>query len=414
MSQISARLVGAWAVFVLQTVCACSVEVQGTGEEPICYGPNCPDADVVSTDDMRPSDAAALPTSRPDASPPVIDLCPGMCLPDNPSSCSDKSSDDLSASDSAFAHSAFESSAAHMQVAYRGQLQLDSGLLGLSFDAGGSVAEGDAAASGSSDAGEAVAADDVPGSEPTHEPEGDASSTPTADAADAEAADAAEAGSDSGYGDLGPVVPPAVDAAIDAPARPSTMACQLLPDEQGKAHASCDVAGGGAEGSSCISSADCAPGLGCVGDASGVGATCMNYCCEGDQSCPLDRFCSRRPLKTAIATQEPVMIPVCAPSEQCDLMDPYPCPDDNCKCPSGTACSPVGRDGARRCVAPGGATDGEACPCAAGYFCSSANVCLKVCQLEGDDCGAKVCQASGGFPEQWGLCVEVPIPAAVP
>jgi hypothetical protein len=216
---------------------------------------------------------------------------------------------------------------------------------------------------------------------------------------------------DGGYHGSAPgtIVPPVLDAALDTSPPAIREGCQLMPDPDGSVLAKCDVAGVGQDGSSCISSADCAPGLGCVSDEAEVGATCMRYCCEGDASCSDNRFCTRRPLKTAVVTSEPVMVPVCAPSEQCDLMDPYPCPvDGDCKCPSGTACAPVGKDGARRCAAPGNGQSGEACPCAAGYFCSSAQVCLKLCQADLDDCGSGICQPIGGFPEQWGLCVNLP------
>jgi hypothetical protein len=389
MTQISARLVGAWVVLLFSGL-GCSVDLEPSESNTVCSGPNCPQQDAAPPPALPQSDAALPPSPGVDADVAVPELCPGECEPDDPLSCSLKHVSDR------LQLSVYRPAALNPDAGLRPStgLEVDAALSSVdeaaSADGGMSFASGDAAASSAEDADAAA--------------DGDSGS---------------DGAVDGGYHpDLGTIVPPLVDASIDTAMRPSTKACQLLPDGPGKVRATCDIAGASLEGSNCISSSDCAPGLACVGDGSAVGSQCMNYCCEGDDSCPVNRFCSRRPLKTAAPVtsppQAPLMVPVCAPSEQCDLMDPYPCPDDNCKCPSALACAPVGRDGARRCVVPGNGTAGEECPCDAGYFCSAADICLKLCQVNGQDCGSGTCQSIGGFPEQWGLCVDLPAPVNAP
>jgi hypothetical protein len=123
-------------------------------------------------------------------------------------------------------------------------------------------------------------------------------------------------------------------------------------------------------------------------------------------------------------------VPVCVTAVPCNLKDPYPCPDDSCTCPPGTACtvkvlpgdggSANEIKGTTACDAPGKGRTGDRCSaggssaCAAGYFCSeAAGVCLKVCSTDGygSPCTPGKCQATAGFPSGWGVCVG-PTPAA--
>jgi hypothetical protein len=143
-----------------------------------------------------------------------------------------------------------------------------------------------------------------------------------------------------------------------------------------------------------------------VGD---VGAgQCLPYCCEGASACAAGTFCTQRPLRgPGVDADSDLVVPVCAPSQQCDLMQPFPCPaGEECSCPSGQACTAVGVGGAKACVVPGDGVEDDPCPCAAGYFCSQAQqTCLRLCQFGTETCGEGMCHAVGGFPEGWGLCV---------
>lgn len=164
---------------------------------------------------------------------------------------------------------------------------------------------------------------------------------------------------------------------------------------------------------SCLSPADCGPGLACIDIGSAVGV-CKPYCCEGGASCAGDTYCSAAPL---LGTPE-VEVPVCAPLDDCSLRDPYPCPEgEECTCTADLACVVVRPDGRTACIEPGEGTNGDACTsltageCAHGYVCSPSLGCLAVCQTEGGEavCAAEqLCQSPSGFPIALGICVGPP------
>jgi hypothetical protein len=188
-----------------------------------------------------------------------------------------------------------------------------------------------------------------------------------------------------------------------AEATPSRRACGVV--RKGVLVTSaCVPAGFGEVGAPCASSADCSPGLACVGEAKA--GQCREYCCGG--VCPNDEHCATRPLLELTASDFPVDVPVCVTPENCRLDEPYPCKDDRCTCPEGTACTLVGKAGLTACREPGSGAAGEACPCAPGFVCSSASqTCLQLCSLEGDTawaCPSGLCQASPDLPPGFGTC----------
>lgn len=204
-------------------------------------------------------------------------------------------------------------------------------------------------------------------------------------------------------------------AATDADAGPvpePVYACHVRRGETGPIHR-CEVAGAGQQGAPCTSSRDCAPGFGCVDDEGA--AKCLHFCCgggtssdDGGSGCEHDTYCAERPLRDD-TSNNPLMVPVCTPADNCSLDDPYPCTIDSCTCPEGEACAIVRNDGTTSCVVPGNGLAGEACPCAPGFFCSFAtNTCVKICRTDGSDdmaCGTGRCQATVNLPEGYGLCV---------
>jgi hypothetical protein len=212
------------------------------------------------------------------------------------------------------------------------------------------------------------------------------------------------------------------DAGADRDAGPIAQACQVRRSRTGRA-ASCGLAGTGSAGKPCVTSADCAPGLACVGDSKA--ALCRSYCCRGSEggdgsddagasSCNEGDYCAERPLRDDADSAAPLRVPVCVPAERCRLDDPYPCPEGVvCNCPAGTACTVVRNDGTTGCVEPGSGTLGQACarerPCAAGLFCSAlTSKCVKLCSTipsPTPPCGGGYCQSGSGLPKDWGVCV---------
>jgi hypothetical protein len=383
----SALRVPSLATLLWSCACACEVRDQGS-DTTQCVGPNC-DAGLEDTEEPVMEvvlfDAAAAPAPTPEAA--VTEVCPGLCFPDDPLACED-----------------FES----VEVADRDRV--------LTFSPAGSGDAGVPAADPTSDAGEdsdasLLAADTGAAAGPdagvTDDEEDD---TPSGDVAEATGGDL-DAGSSDGEAGLvetTPLAPVELDGGdIPSVSDPGRYACQLAPRGR-ELLASCAPAGTAEFNSACSSNRDCGPGLGCVGKA-GAGL-CLSYCCGGRGTCGAGLFCTERPMLSAGLTTE-VMVPVCAFPEQCDLTDPFPCPEgQECSCPAGLACFAVGRDGARACVEPGTGVEGEACPCAAGYFCSpQQQQCLEICRFGTDSCGAAgACQGIGGFPEGVGLCVGLP------
>ncbi len=236
-----------------------------------------------------------------------------------------------------------------------------------------------------------------------------------ADAATTDAGSVRSPARDGGGGDDGrdaSAAPDSRDAGSDptplpAPAPAEAYSCQVTRDDYGKPVHQCARAGTAGIAASCKSTADCRPGLACVG-RDGVGQ-CFPFCCDPDTTCGRaeggqspDSFCSERPLVERHATDTPLRVPVCVPTDQCQLLG------GASSCPSGLACTVVRADGTTSCVEPGKGRFGEPCPCAAGYFCSQRqNTCEKICSTADgrDACAPGKCQATAGFPAGFGLCV---------
>jgi len=174
--------------------------------------------------------------------------------------------------------------------------------------------------------------------------------------------------------------------------------------------AACLPTGTQAADASCLSPADCAPGLACT-DIGGTVGVCKPYCCEGGGSCVGDTYCSAAPL----FGQPGLEVPVCAPLDDCSLTEPYPCPvDGECTCTGTLACGVVRPDGRTACIDPGGGEAGDECTnltsgeCAHGFVCSPTLGCMEVCQINGSDsvCSEdQLCQSPSGFPTALGVCV---------
>jgi hypothetical protein len=216
-----------------------------------------------------------------------------------------------------------------------------------------------------------------------------------------------EAGfSDGGLDDddaASPFSPP--NPSPDLPdATPPAFGCQVTRGEADEPVSVCMPAGAGLSGSPCTSSADCAAGLGCVGDANA--AQCRPYCCQNTEACPAETFCAERPLRESDANL-PLMVPVCVRADNCNLSEPYPCPAGaTCVCEGNTACMVV-RYQTTSCVVPGSGQEGQGCPCAWGHVCSkSVNQCLKLCSTTSakTECGAKKCTFMPYVPPGWGVC----------
>jgi hypothetical protein len=179
----------------------------------------------------------------------------------------------------------------------------------------------------------------------------------------------------------------------------------------------CDVAGPGSSGAPCRTPTDCGVGLTCV--AEDLVGLCRPYCCANAESCPSNSYCA---IRTTLVDKDSWAlgsdVPVCTPAENCRLTDTYPCPSGmNCSCSAGKACMIVRSLGLTACVKPGTGTQGDYCPCAAGYVCSNVTfTCLKLCQLTsnsqnsqaGCDTGTS-CQASSDVPKDWGVCNDKPL-----
>jgi hypothetical protein len=184
----------------------------------------------------------------------------------------------------------------------------------------------------------------------------------------------------------------------------------------------CEGAGKGNSGDPCLSPVDCGSGLTCV--IEGLAVLCRPYCCADPESCPSNSYCTTR---TTQVNRDPFVagpnVPVCSVADNCPLSDPYPCSQNqNCTCPSGKACMVVRMHGLTACTKPGSGTQGEYCPCAAGFVCSDTTfTCLRLCQpgnsntptaatSQSTTCDAGTsCQASNDVPSGWGVCSDVPM-----
>jgi hypothetical protein len=171
----------------------------------------------------------------------------------------------------------------------------------------------------------------------------------------------------------------------------------------------CAPSGSGAVDAPCVSSADCRPGLACVGEDSA--GRCRPLCCNMPAACATGTYCAERPLRDEASSanaSEPLNVPVCVPADDCSLADPFPCPvDRECKCQADLACMLVGSDGTTSCIEPGTGKAGESCPCAWGHVCSQATgTCLKLCATtaQNAECGSGKCLAATQLPVGWGVC----------
>jgi hypothetical protein len=356
---------------------SCTVNERGRQHSECRPGQPCVDAAVDKDSDevqVGPSDAAVNPPTD-STSPPAAPLCPTTCDPGDVLACAAPSPRALAASSES-------------------ERPLDGDAASRGLDAAAADARWDASA------GQTTAADVSDGQE--------SQVLPPISLPD-------DAGLDAGKGDIsdgGGGQLEVLDAATLGPGSPSSgsQSCQLS-FREGAMVAECAQAGAGTEGAACASSRDCAPGLGCVGSA-GAGQ-CLPYCCGGNESCGTGRYCTQRPLRSPdiVEGQLAPTIPVCAVADNCALVLGACAERGACSCPEGLACTIVRAD-TTACVVPGLGEEGQACPCAPGYFCSQGtNTCLKFCDVKDPHatCGARDCQPGPrGFPAGWGLCVGAP------
>jgi hypothetical protein len=188
---------------------------------------------------------------------------------------------------------------------------------------------------------------------------------------------------------------------------PIVNSCQVRL-KNGAPRAQCVPAGSGTIDAPCLRGADCAPGLACI--AEGDAGLCRPYCCDSE-SCPERTHCFDR---TLFGVTPSLDVPVCVPSVDCGLAEPYPCPEGaTCSCPEGLACMVIGSDRTTTCVEPGRGREGQACPCDWGHVCSQVTqTCVKLCQTAVPEasCVTGMCQASAELPPGWGVCVGMPRP----
>lgn len=202
------------------------------------------------------------------------------------------------------------------------------------------------------------------------------------------------------------------------PAAPE-LGCRLALDDEGKLTSVCREAGSGRLDEPCLSTDDCAAGYACVGG--GIAGRCRPYCCQSDGCDGMARaYCSKQPERTTEAetNAEALIVSVCMPADDCDLGEPYPCPEGrSCECGPENACMVVRTAsnseaepglGMTACVAPGEGAVGEPCPCSFGHVCSIATgKCLALCSTAAPKgaCSTR-CQASSQLPLGWGVCID--------
>ncbi|MSP26109.1 MAG: hypothetical protein EXR75_13320 [Myxococcales bacterium] len=164
----------------------------------------------------------------------------------------------------------------------------------------------------------------------------------------------------------------------------------------------CTLSGTETDGGPCLTSSDCGGGFGCV--EMGV---CRAYCCGDPEACAGGSFCAPRPIVAVEVSSQIITVPslpVCTPVEPCTLLD-----DTTCTHP-GDTCTIVRADGTASCVVPGSGVLDEACPCAAGFFCSATGTCQKLCHADSAGDCPPAFQCSGGtkqFPDGFGVCVKL-------
>ncbi len=189
-------------------------------------------------------------------------------------------------------------------------------------------------------------------------------------------------------------------------------ACRVM-EVSSELGSACGPIGAGELDTPCFSGGDCRAGLACVRD--GAVARCRQYCCEGEAACAdSGMYCAERYLRddSLTARNATARVPVCVAAEQCDLSEPYPCPEGRvCQCPGNLACLVVRNDGVTACVMPGSGQPGEACPCQHGSVCSEAtSTCLALCTFDDADsglgCKSGKCQPAAQLPAGFGVCID--------
>jgi hypothetical protein len=185
------------------------------------------------------------------------------------------------------------------------------------------------------------------------------------------------------------------------------LGCQLMLENDVAAPVCGPVGGFGPDGP-CQGVSDCIAGYGCALNETQTG-TCRQYCCGHIEDCAQDTYCQPQPMLEAADAGSPVMIPVCIPATDCQLLTD--------ECGAGLTCTIVREDGTTSCVEPGAGEAGDPCwciagdcSCAAGFVCSMlSNQCKKLCHVGMDvaDCGeGAICQGgSMGLPANIGICV---------
>lgn len=180
------------------------------------------------------------------------------------------------------------------------------------------------------------------------------------------------------------------------------IACHVKQGESGPL-AYCVKTGNALDGEVCKVSTDCAPGLACVRDTQkqpdGTVGRCRLYCCAGSSSCAPGLFCKSRKRNEAVSNKD--VVPVCIPSDNCELLKPG-------ECAPGEACV-VAPGGVTTCDVPGANEVGQACPCAEGLVCiQSLNMCRQLCHLgTTGECGNGKCVGgSAAYPVGFGVCLS--------
>jgi hypothetical protein len=169
--------------------------------------------------------------------------------------------------------------------------------------------------------------------------------------------------------------------------------------------AECAPVGQAGPGSACEDSTDCGALLACV-DVGGKG-TCRLFSCAIPALCPAGSFYQLESLRVSGVTMPDVQVPVCMPTDHCDLSA------TPSSCAKGRVCAVVGGDGDTTCVVPGSAKLGDSCDdlhfCGEGLVCSrQKNQCLKICRVAAGatECPGGTCQGGNrSLPDGFGICV---------
>jgi hypothetical protein len=227
------------------------------------------------------------------------------------------------------------------------------------------------------------------------------------DASRADASPAADSGPASPDGSV--ILPPDARADVGAADEPKPQrSCYVRPADSvpgTKVVSECAPVGPGAVGSDCQDSSDCGAGMACV-DVKGK-STCREFSCALPTSCSKRSYYQLAALRVSGATIADVKVPVCLPTDNCDLMA------DAKACQSGLVCAVVGSEGDTTCIVEGTAKLGEPCDdlnfCAQGLVCSkSKNQCLKICRTSAGaaECPGGACQGGNlSVPDGFGICV---------